>query len=263
MNKFNVKKYQGNILIGLMLSLSLGLMLIMAFLKIYLEQQLLIKKSVDLIANQTEASWILELLAQEIKQTGFTNCRRIENDFTVNSRSGLQLTAKNTLTIKNNELILQYMGFPTAVLYNHPTHIITTLKPSYKIAEWLIIADCEHAEIFQIAHIAYHKQQQMIYPTLALQYAYATYAEIAPLKTHKFFIQEQKLIRADIYNRKKIIHDHIRKINFKYGIYHRQGLKFISPKELPLNTKIHGILIELQIITPAIEKKWFKYVALV
>lgn len=166
-----------------MLAAFLSLLVIAGCVKSYVALNRIMLIQQQLQSEQFKALTVINLINAEIAKAGQRGCYPIDND---------------AIKINNDVLTIRYQDYGVNIQADSDRHHIVIDKIlTYHKGQQLMISDCEHAEIFNIAalHVKYGKQ--VITPVQPLKYGYHDYAEVGTDVIHQYFIANKRLLRAD------------------------------------------------------------------
>lgn len=267
--------FSGFMLIELLIALAIGLVIVSVILEIYLTTMRSYHLQSHLNQAQDNAKITIDILTTEIHRAGYIGCARLTADFPVASYSTYTLTPQNKITSPHaNEIVIQHMGLPAAVLLG-PVENASILSVSqhvnFKPGHILMIADCKHADIFQVKAVKDVRGTRTIYSTRPLHYHYAQYAEVGQLEINTYFTADTARKYLDgtpvyalyVKNNQGTFElvEGIQRMTVRYAI--RNGSRTV---ELPANeitdwTNVEGVAIDLNVVSPPLKKIWHLYAA--
>lgn len=160
-----MRRNQGSVLIEILISLSLGSILMLATIQLFLTQ----KRFYDFTQASTSvlqnAYWASTLLQQAIYRAGYMGCMPLDKTSDIRNTTTMLINAKNYLETDGNQLTVRYMSPQTAIIQqdmdNH-YQLITDKIIQFKTNDIIVIADCQKVDIVKIAHVDLKKNQQYI-----------------------------------------------------------------------------------------------------
>ncbi len=145
------------------------------------------------------------ILTDEIKNAGYTGC-------------ALHQLPIEPLLIFDHAIVVSHASKEhSTVLSDMQTTTIMTVDNAehFEKEDWLVIADCKHAEIFQVSYLYRYENSQMITTSHPLHVLFQEGAEVSHLNTNKFFIDKNNLIMEDIHHQKNTLIDGISNLAFQ------------------------------------------------
>ena len=259
---FNSKGY---FLIECLIALALGFILMNTLIYAYLTQHTQLQQQRLLTTHTLEANAILSLLTNGIKQAGYIGCRKLTPTFMVDSSVKEMLTVHNKLTGKDHEFSVRYMHFPSVTLHqtmhNH-FEMATEKQLSFAPHDFLFIADCKHAELFQLKNIIITKDYQLLIARTPLKYQYSTTAEVGKFIHQRFFLIGEQLYMENEKHIHRKIAEGIKQLNFRYAILKRDGIQFIPSSQVTQWEKVLGVKIELELVQMPKKMQWYRYASI-
>jgi len=160
------------------------------------------------------------------------------------------LTVQNKLTSSNHEFTVRYADLPAATLnrMNEDRSILYVDGAVHFAAKnWLMIADCQHAEIFQIEKSVIRHHQQALHLSHSLHSQFSAGAEVGKFKINRYFIAKTKRRNQDnlpIY------------ALFMTDINHRKIELVENIQQMQISID-RGLMLDLEVIAPPLKKHWY------
>ena len=153
----------------------------------YLSAQKQLEVSFDL-------QWVSDLLTDSVRRAGFTPCLSLDNLQVIDRREGLQ-HAITSIRIDNKlkQLIqINRMSewFVPVVRILNPTQILIPKSIAFNLKRPIIIADCEHAEIHQLAGIEILPRNYLITLAKPMLFSYEQVAYCGEWLEEQWFIKK-------------------------------------------------------------------------
>src|SRR5688572_11997760 len=134
--------------------------------------------------HETQSSWNLlqentriasSFLTKNLQKTGFVGCAFGSKNFYLSH----PVTSDHHES--SDSLSLQYLSESSAILLEpmrHPAFLKVTSTLLISKGDWMLITDCEHAEIFEVAKVSDFQGGKEITLKQSLKYLYAKNSEI-------------------------------------------------------------------------------------
>jgi hypothetical protein len=232
----------------------IGMVLFIIVIRLYLISEKSTHLQQALTHIQDDAHDAIYILTSEIKKAGNIGCARLTSDFPVAAYREYTLTAENKRIVHDHELIIRYMDYPHASLLKITNHSLWVSNHAKFLEEdILVISDCKHAEMFQVAQIKMEENKQKLITTSPLKYHYEKNAEISRLQINRYFIDKTRRTYSDgssIYALFVETKDH-RKLELVANISAIQFTRDVQS----------GVNISLQVTSPPFKKQWYAYAA--
>ncbi len=189
---------RGTTLIEVMISLTLSFFLLGLVTAIYWATERHNERLTALTRLHAHSHFVLQKLAMEIQAAGFIGCPRLTADFPLGSTIGASLTVANKLeltpaaeggtevTVRHRSLKAAALGAP--MMQSSVLEIASSLPVSS--GDWLLISDCRHAELFQVAEVRSGGDWQRLTALRPLQYRYAENAEVGELEITRYAVEK-------------------------------------------------------------------------
>jgi hypothetical protein len=169
-----MKQELGFTIMEVLISLLLMSMIMTLMIHVYLRNKSQFIYVQQALEQSLDLRWVHNLLTNSIRQAGFTPCIGVSHLQTVDRRSQ---TALMPWVIRSQYIQLNHMSnqFTELKKIISPTQL--QLKDSQFITKSkpLIIADCFHAEVFNIASIDYSNRQVVLASPLIFAYSPSAY----------------------------------------------------------------------------------------
>ncbi len=263
---FTKKSFDGFVLIELIISMLLAITIIGSLFEIYLINQKSDRLQSALSQLQENTITVSNILNSAIHQTGLLNCLRLSANFNVRAYQNYSFTVNEKLQGNTNEIIVKYMDNASAVLQSMSENsLVLSNDIKFNVEDLLIISNCEHAEIFKVASIKFHKNLQIIIPEQALFYHYSPPTEVAQFVINRYFIAKtnrKNTNKSPIYAlyvennkpQKLELIENINAMKMHYFINQNYLTKEIDSNQIIDWSKITAIGIDLTIHSPPLTK---------
>lgn len=210
----------------------------------------------DIYQLQEEVIDVVDLLTDEIQHSGYIGCQRLLPGMHVKSAGDRELNVANQLVVTTDSLTTRHASIEAATVnFMSQSSLIASDNIAFKKDDIVLIADCQHAEIFTVKHVHHRGNEQSILPASPLQFDYTTGAEISYFEENKFFIRKTKRRRE---NGKVIYALYIE--NITHDI--RMLIDDVAEAGFDIhyqNTIPQGVLISLKLQLNDLTREWFGY----
>jgi len=267
----------GLVLVEVMISLSIGLLLISLLMGIYLACQQSLKLETALNNIQANAKDAAAILTMEVHQAGNIGCARLTNDFPITPYQQYQLNAENKIVGNAySELTLRHAEYPNVFLTssmqdNHK--IITSKNIQFDPGEILLISSCERAEIFVSGEVKQRNGMQEITLISPLHHKYEKYAEVSRLLINKFYIAKTRrkymdgsaiyaLFVENSHHQNMELVAGVDQMEMKYTQQKAGRLQEVSAGEVGDWSQVLGVAMDFKLHAPPLKKSWHVYAAL-
>jgi hypothetical protein len=246
--------------------------LLTVLLKIYLTTQ--DQTFYHLIHLQENAQTAMHILREEIHDAGYMGCQRLTKVYSPAAYPPYFLLKENRLTGTDNEIIIRKMTKAhTDLRKSMANKNSLTVGRDIKIYanDLLMIADCQHAEIFRVKKVNEHKLSQYIVSTQPLHYQFAKNAEVGKLAINRFYITKTKrknnqfiysLYIENIKHERNEIIEGVEQLQIKYLLKQNGSLAALTYQQVQDWSDIRGVFITLKLTQDKIHKTWYSYIAL-
>lgn len=176
--------YQVGNLTEMMLAAFLSLLVMASCVKSYVMLQHIAQLQQQMQIEQQTALVVINLINAEIEKAGHRGCYPVDME-------AVQI---------NTFFSVRYQDFPGVELQSdsRADNLVVDKSKNYHKGQHLMISDCQHAEILQVAKVIKMREQQVIIPVHPLQYSYRQHAEIANyIKHHYYLTSQHEWVRAD------------------------------------------------------------------
>jgi type IV pilus assembly protein PilW len=260
-----LSKPSGIILIELMMVMMMGLLLVAVLLDMLMANQRSNRFTSALSTIQTNAQAAIELLRDEIQQSGYIGCPRLSKDFPLISYSTYSMKPENKLSASSaNEITIRRAEANHAIL-NEAMQDTETLHLSSDVlfskGDILIISDCKKAEIFQVMQVVLAKNGQTIRSLHPLQQHFSHFAEVSRFEINKYTISAYTLLKQDIKGNKTALIEGLEGMRFSYTVKRRGQLVELEAEQVDDWSSVIGVAIRLDLFSPPLTKTWYGYVA--
>lgn len=187
------KKNLGITLLETLFAISIGMLISLLLTKIYFELQKTTLHHAVMQQHAETAQRMEMILRNEINAAGSIGCARLKDKFVVESSVDDNMTAENYLQVTDKTVTVRYQSFPGVVLLRDMQDKVNMLaEPDIRIqpGQHLLISDCRHAEIFQVANVIKMKRMQVISSVKPLHRNYKKQAEIGFQMHHQYFMDK-------------------------------------------------------------------------
>lgn len=192
------EKWRGATLIELMITFTLSLMVISLATGLYLAMEMQNERLNSWAVEEEKANFILQRLEGELHLAGFIGCPRLTEDFPLANETPYALNAHNKLEIQldsngSSVLIIRSRSSIATHLQEAMHQSSTLVLPSsfeVKPGTLLLISDCRHADLFQVAEVEREGSLQQVRTTRPLVYHYGVETEIGLLNIRKYFVKK-------------------------------------------------------------------------
>ncbi|KTD83027.1 PilW family protein [Legionella waltersii] len=233
-----MKKEQGFTLSELLVSLFITSILFSVLLQVYLSIKEQYIKSQEIIEFNIELQWIGELLGQNIRQAGFSPCRRVDHLQSADRRNmDIPLTVFQIDHDHEDSLEIHHMSSTYAEIskiIGRQQVLVSEDKPigpNYPI----IMADCLHAEVHRVASVQRHAGGYLITLVEPILFDYQLNAYIGQ------WLEEKWFMKTDANGHK----------HFYYRLIHSEELSsLISVFQVLKETINHRVLISILLGDP-------------
>lgn len=251
------KKQKGLSLIELLISMSIGLIIVSLLIEIYLANQHSIQLQMALYAIQDNAKSAIHILKSEMQQAGLIGCAKLTENFPIISHVDQTLNANNKFVYTNKEITVRYAEYTNTFLVKDMHDNVTLFvskDDDFKANNIILISDCRKAEIIKIKKVYANKYRQKIILYSPLHYRYKKFSEVSHLAINRYYIEKTK---RKYNNGKDIYALFVRDIHEQKNelIPNIQDMKITH-----LDNK--GINIAIDIYTPPFKKTWYMYEAI-
>ncbi|CDZ77102.1 Tfp pilus assembly protein PilW [Legionella massiliensis] len=191
-----MKKQEGISLLELLISLFVASLLMTLMLQQYLITKRQYREIHRLLERSIELQMVTDLIRASVRMAGFTPCGGINSLNSIdrrNARTGLNAILINGE--KSNSLQINKMGdrFATVMQQLGPTQLLLQTDIDYEEQEAVLIADCFHAEVQQIAATSKTKAGTVLTFTKPLAFDYLAPIYLGEWVEERFFIQKNKI----------------------------------------------------------------------
>lgn len=204
MKRLSNKHLLGTSFIEILVSLFLSTFLITALIEHYLitkKQYLQVQNTLE---NELEIQLVQNLFRDSIRLAGFTPCLSIDRLVTINHQTNNRLHSIQIDSLPAKSLRLFRMKEYFNSVFNFPAsnQLLINKHHYYKKDQWVLIADCYHAEVQQIASIQAIGTKNLIYLKQPLYFKYEMPAYIGEWIEETFYIKKNQLGLTFLYYKK-------------------------------------------------------------
>lgn len=186
-------------LIELMIGLMISAMILTSVSTIYYSATKNFKYQESFNNRQDTVRTINNFLLHDFRMAGFIGCAKLTNSFPLINHSSIDFTPIHVIEKFNTD---KKKANTDAVLTRRTGDVYTVLtenmeNPSVMIVQpahfqpedWVMVSDCNHAEIFQIKHISINSfGLQRITSTVELSSLYSAGSELSRVEEHHYFV---------------------------------------------------------------------------
>ena len=157
----------------------------------------------QLVAHQHEeaARKVYALIRDSVHMAGHVGCRTVSAEFLVKGYDGIEFNRKSSLQVSSNMLGVMNQYFPVATVIK-PIRATSVLYVDtgawFHSNQYLVIADCQHAEIFQVAGTTPEHGYQIVRSKRPLAYHYDVMAEVGRLDSREIYSKEDVIIHKRV-----------------------------------------------------------------
>lgn len=182
---------KGFSLIEMMVALLLSLLSLSALLEMYATSQrnLLLQSQMQAVSENAQAASYL--IMTEIHRAGYIGCARLTPDFPMHGVGPFNLTPTNKLIAESNRFTVKYAATPEAELVrpmSDDLNLTVNETVRFTAGDWVVISDCQHAEIFRVQQAASNHHQQYLVASAPLQNQYDQHARISHFVSQTYYI---------------------------------------------------------------------------
>lgn len=177
-------------LLEMLVALLMMSVLLIAFNKLLYVYQSDWQKQSLMHKHQEVARKVFSLIRDSVHTAGHVGCRRVADNFMVKPYGNVAMDRERSLRITNHKLEVMRQHFPSAVLIKpmrNTTLLYLDAGAWFHRGQYLIIADCYHAEIFQVAAVTPERDYQIVRSVRPLAYRYDEMAEVGRLDSREIF----------------------------------------------------------------------------
>jgi hypothetical protein len=264
----------GLILIELLIAVSIGLLLIMMLMKIYLTSLNSSRLETALNTIEDNAKSFTAIMTSEIHQAGNIGCARLTRDFPIISLPKYTFTAANKISGNtSNEIIIRHVEYPNATLTeamhdNHRIYLSNNIR--FHSGDVLVISNCERAEIFIATKVKQKNDMQEITLTSPLHDKYEKLSEVSRLKINHFYIKKtgrryedgsdiSALYLEDIHHRSTELVAGVEYMQIRYAVKDGALVKEFSSEQISDWGDVMGVAIDFELHAPPIRNIWYLY----
>ncbi|MBX3709258.1 MAG: hypothetical protein KF702_05810 [Gammaproteobacteria bacterium] len=273
-NYFKQVSSYGLTLVEVLVSMTIGILLIFVLLEMYLISQRSVKLQTAMIDIQDNAYAATAILTSEIQKAGTIGCGQLTEDFPVMSYLSYTINPKNKMIGNaSNEITVRYADYPNAVLNQSMTDNIT-LETSQHVhfssGDVLIISNCQRAELFTVQQVKIKGAHQELIALSPLHHKYEKYSEISRFVVNTYYVaptnrrnQDGTIIYAlfvkDIKQRKSELVENINKMKITYSFMQAEKLEEVSADKISDWSKVVGVGIDLEVRADSLKKNKYMY----
>ena len=257
----------GFTLLECMLALASTFMLLTAMisLSITLQKNRADQEALTLIANNAQLA--INALKNALRAADNLGCRRPGANFTAPQSFGLQgdsgvLTISGVAPARGN--------LRSAMTENTLSILYATPHPQFTVGDWLLIADCFHADLRQISQVSMAPAGQRIVTAFPLSKAYTPTATLARWQRNTFYsaptgkMDEHGQPTYALYvrnqrGRHKLLGADVAAVNFAYAMADG-SMRAVTAAAFD-GSNVRGVRLTLRMRHYPFTKTWYSYLA--
>jgi type II secretory pathway component PulJ len=165
---------QGIGLPELLISLFLASFIIVGLVNLYLGAKKEYFYLQDRLEREIDVLTVIEAMRDSIRRAGFTPCLNIDQLTTYDTRTDKFLLPAITFDSHNSALKISRMSeqFSSVESLQQNSELSVHDRIGLKKKQWILIADCMHAEVHQVAEVTHHFQDTQITLERPLRFTY-------------------------------------------------------------------------------------------
>jgi type II secretory pathway pseudopilin PulG len=194
----------GYTLYEMMAALVLVSLFMIVIARVFYVYQQAWQRQLTLHRHQEAARKVYAVVRDSIHMAGHVGCRRVSADFAVRPYERFKLNQQNQLHVEQDRLGVIYQYFPVAAVIKSMRNGLAVYADTgvwFRARQYLIISDCQHAEIFQAVSVSPEHGYQIIYPLKPLKYRYRSAAEIGRLISRELYSNGDFMVKKRIFER--------------------------------------------------------------
>lgn len=143
------------------------------------------------LEQQFDVQWIMDLLAGSLRHAGFTPCLGIEQLHIIDRRAVPHFITQDAIAIQHNELRINRMSefFSTLRSVQQPQQLFVSPQTRIKKGHAVLIADCDHGELHEVAGIQKKPQGTLLTLDSPLFFNYSTVTYVGQWLEERWFIK--------------------------------------------------------------------------
>lgn len=202
----------GYSLVEFLIALSLSSLIIMVLMQQYAVVKRYYFSSNKEVQLYQELIWIRSLLQRSIHNAGFTPCANIDTLISMDHQQQKPLQS----FIAETDLSLSHMDesyLSATLLSNEYLQVKST--ETFKEKDWLVFADCFHAERQQIRAISFDASGSILQLAHPLTFPYQKQLYVGKWIQERYFVRENKLGKRILYyhyNKNEALSENVREL---------------------------------------------------
>ena len=183
---------KGATLLELLLALLLSFLLFSLLVTLYLAQQEHFQLKTDLVRLHQGAQRALSLLHEDLQMAGYLGCPHLRAALALKNTTALSLTSKTKLSFDGNLLVVKHRSLKAVPLLQPmetPNTLFVSEAASFSEGQLLLLSDCQHADLFEVATIEKDGQRQRLTPKVPLGYLYREGAELGFMEVKRYSLE--------------------------------------------------------------------------
>lgn len=278
----------GYSLIELMIAAVIGTLLFTKIFATYFQVHEHLERQQAIVLLNEDARQAAYLLSHSIRDAGFVGCAKLTDDFSyylhdknkqlnlANSLQGFSAdhehsmlsvipeTIQRQIKIGSDGVAVRKMHVNRASLVSAVTgshEIIVSTKPLFEVGDKLLIANCLHGDVFQVAATTHGADYQTLISVTSLRYRYEMPAEIGQIIEEVFYIRDTgrlskagypilALYRFDYRGIEEELIAGIENMRIYYGVLSEQGkIDYLPAAKIVQWQQVRMLYIELLLVS--------------
>lgn len=261
---------QGMTLIELMLTLASSIFIFLSLAALYFTAQKNYALQNSLLIIEENANLAIINFQKNFQLAGNIGSAKLTENFPITVFGSYNLNIHNKISGDDHSVTFRGASIDAAGLVEKmvvPNIIRTTIKPRFLIGDIAVIANYQHAEIFQIAEATDLKNgNQFIRATAPLANFYDETASVSLLVNNKLYVKKttygnSALYLANLGNRNFELVEDIKHLQMTYDVMQDQHLQTLRAAQITDWSKVVGIHIDMLVYHYPLEKHWNIYLA--
>lgn len=270
----NLTKQSGFTLIEILVTVTIGLLILNVLMEIYLTCMRSLRLQNGLYHIQNMAKDASFIFSSELKKAGNIGCAKLSHDFPITSYKQYALNTQNKI-IGNaaNRIMIRYAEYPNATLIqsmDDNTKLYASQTIHFSRGDILIISDCKRAEIFEATQVNVLHGKQEIISLSPLHDRYEKHAEISRLSINQFYVANThrkdrdgtfiySLYRENNHQGKSELIAGVNNMQVSYTINDSDQLKEMVATEVADWSKVKRVAVDLEMVAFGLKKIWHFY----
>ncbi|OGT62662.1 MAG: hypothetical protein A3E85_00210 [Gammaproteobacteria bacterium RIFCSPHIGHO2_12_FULL_45_12] len=261
-------------LLELMVALMLGVLVLQTVLTVYLSVRRHARWQQALSVNVMNAKKVSAILRAEIQQAGYIGCMKLASAVPAAGNAFWSMSAANQLTGSAETLTVRHATLPQSTVLRRLDSFTmeANLSSRFVADDAVILADCQHAAIFQVQSVVRLSQQQKVTARQPLPFWYGAGAEISRLAVNTFWVgattrvDETGAIIHALYLRdwrghQEELVDGIERIQFRYVVQQGLQLREVLAHQVTDWSEVKGVAARLVVRQSSLHQDWYLYVS--